>query len=221
MGSHMLDQERSHTVAHHFIYMHVLLSKPSLPLFSANAYSRIPHRARWRRYGFLHSLFLFRGSDLTVWLGFGLLKSTLSPHQTCSLPAEKPGWLPLRKCCFFTHAGYKVSSRRMVVGKKEQLWGLWSEKTASRTLTNNKEQRLDHQGIVEVLVCFHISCLLALLCNFKGRHFDFVLWLCVITQVPNEVRTPSFKFQTPRKGICLAQAQNPITTAVIDIWWYL
>lgn len=100
---------------------------------------------------------------------FVLLRGTLSPHKTCFMPADKPSWPLLRKCCFCTDAGYKGSTRHMFVGKKEQLWGLWlGVKNTFRTSINNKEQQLDHQGIVEVLVCLHISSLLALLCNFKG-----------------------------------------------------
>lgn len=60
---------------------------------------------------------------------FGLLRSTLSPHETCFMPSDKPSWPPLRTFCLRTDPGYKGSSRHMFVGKEEQLWGVVVGKT--------------------------------------------------------------------------------------------
>lgn len=216
-----LTRKWSHTVACHFIYMPVLLSNPLSP---SSQFLLILAFLTVQEEEDMVSAFSLPSpwKQSCSMTGFGLLGRTLSPHETCYMPAAKPSWLELRKSCFCTDAGYRGSSRHMLVGKKEQLWGLWFLKNSIQNL--NRQQRL---GIGPPRHCWgfglspHLLSFFVPLCNFKGHYFDFVLWLCVITQIPNEVRTSSFKFQTPHKGICLAQAQNPITTAVIDVLWYL
>lgn len=199
MGSHMLDQE----------WLHRKPRKPSLSLFSANAYSCIPHHTRWRRYG-LCILPSYSAEAILQYDWFWITEEYAVLTQIRFCACRRTQLTNTEKVLLLNRC--RLQRKHMLVGKEEQLCG--KKKTAFRTSTHNK----DHQGIVEVLLCLHISCLSAHLCNFKG--------LCsggtfVTTQIPNEVHTPSFQFQTPHKGICLAQAQNPITTAVMNILWYL
>lgn len=170
----MLEQEWSYTVAHHFIYMHVPIWKPLPP--SSKPMLTLAFLALQDEedmvYAFTLPILWKPSHSMTC---FASLKSTLSPHKTCFVPADKPSWQPLRKYCFCTDAGYNGSGRHMLVGNNFEGCG-WN-KTAFRTSTENKKQRLDHQGLLRFLFVSTSPC-----------HFDFVLCLCLITQVPNEVR---------------------------------
>lgn len=137
--------------------------KPSLSLFSANAYSHILHCARWRRYGFCSPL---RPSPPILWkwscsvTGFGLLRSALSPHETCFMPAERKTQLTnTEKVVFAQMQATNGASRHMFLGREEEFRELCLGKKTSRfqPSTWNKEWAQDHQGIVEILVCLNIS----------------------------------------------------------------
>lgn len=123
-----------------FICMSCSQNLPLSPfLFSANACSCIPHGARWNDTVSVFSpLILWKQSYSTTSLG--LLKSTLSPHETCFVSADNHSWPLLRKFCFCADAGYRGSSRHMLVGKKEQLCGLRLKKNPFWASTDNKEQ---------------------------------------------------------------------------------
>lgn len=181
IGPYILEQEWSHTVAHCFIYMHVLLSKPSSQLTLTLTFLTVQDEED------MHSPFLFCGTNPSEWL--------VLDYRRARCPHTKPvSWLRTNPADYHWENFARLQATEDPVGacllaRKNNFEGCGRKETAFRTSADNKEQELDHQGIVEVSVCLHISCLLALLCNFKGRYFDSVLWLWVITQIPNEVRT--------------------------------
>ena len=158
--------------------------KNPLSLFPANAYS-------------LHSSLLRDEVDMvsavslphsveaipTVWPGFGLLRSASSPHED---PLRVPRTNPPREFCVFAQMrAYKGSGSS--VGKKEQLWGVVVRNEKKKKMhPDDKEQRLDHQGIVEVFVCLHVSCLFP----FVPRTLALLPRLCVMCNHPR----PQIKF---------------------------
>lgn len=227
-GSHMLDCERSHAGVHRFIYMHVLLSKPSLSLFSANAYSHILHCARWRRYGFCSPLrpsppLQFCGSDPAVWPVLDYWGAHCPHTKPVSCPQkEKLSWPTLRK--LFLH---RCRPQMEPVGtcfleeKNNFVSYAWEKKKNIKISALNLQQRVSTRPPRH---CWDFGL---------SQHFSSCAALKVVALtpcsggtsatalIPNEVLTPSFKIQTPHKGICLARDQNPVTTAVVNILWYL
>lgn len=159
---------------------------------------------------FLHSPFLSCGCKYSKWLVLDYWR-VRSPHTkpvSCLQPNPSDHH---QEVFVFAHMqATKDSVGRCLLGRKNNFEGCGQKKTTS---IDNKAQRLDHQGIAEVLFCLCISCLLAL------------LWLGALAvwnyPDPKWSSYPFIEIQTPHKGICLAQAQNPITTVVIDILWYV
>lgn len=117
---------------------------------------------------FRHSPFRFRGSDPTVWL-------VLDCRRARSRHTKQTRLTAAGNVLFFAHMqATKDPVGTCLLGRKNNFVAHgWNKETAS---SDNKEQGLDHQDIVEVFgSCQHLLSFFAPLFNFKGRYSDSVL----------------------------------------------